>query len=431
MMNARLCVGFVVMLFASAAAAQPQEPITADPPLRWWKGNLHTHTLWSDGDDFPEMVAEWYRDHDYHFLALSDHNILSQAEKWMRLADIEKRGGKIALEKYQERFGPDWVELRGEGTADSPRVIRLKPFNEYRALVEERGRFLMIQSEEISDAIGEVPIHINAANIAEVIKPASGKTVVEVIENNFRAINEQARRLGIEVLAHLNHPNFRWAVTAEDLAHAVSDQFFEVFNGHPSVHQTGDATHVSIDRMWDIANAIRMIKMSAQPLFGLATDDSHHYHFGGSTRSTPGRGWVMVRSRNLTPESIIRALKAGDFYASTGVTLRDVSFDPATRELSIEIEPDGDATFITEFVGTPTNADITGRPVPTTQRVTQVYSTEVGKTFAAVEGLAPKYKLMGEELYVRAIVTSSAAHANPTWEGQKKQAWTQPVGWRK
>ena len=44
-----------------------------EPPLQWFKGNLHTHTLWSDGDDFPEMVADWYRQHDYNFLALTDH----------------------------------------------------------------------------------------------------------------------------------------------------------------------------------------------------------------------------------------------------------------------------------------------------------------------------------------------------------------------
>lgn len=40
---------------------------------------MHTHTFWSDGDDFPEMVAEWYRKRGYHFLALSDHNVLAQA----------------------------------------------------------------------------------------------------------------------------------------------------------------------------------------------------------------------------------------------------------------------------------------------------------------------------------------------------------------
>jgi len=36
----------------------------------WRKGNLHTHTPWSDGDDYPELVTEWYQQHGYNFLAL-------------------------------------------------------------------------------------------------------------------------------------------------------------------------------------------------------------------------------------------------------------------------------------------------------------------------------------------------------------------------
>jgi hypothetical protein len=43
----------------------------------WQKGNLHTHSLWSDGDDFPEMIIQWYKDNDYQFVALSDHNTVS------------------------------------------------------------------------------------------------------------------------------------------------------------------------------------------------------------------------------------------------------------------------------------------------------------------------------------------------------------------
>ncbi|MFO0064709.1 MAG: hypothetical protein ACK523_01980, partial [Pirellulaceae bacterium] len=37
------------------------DAVPADPPARWWKGNLHTHSFWSDGNDFPEMISEWYR----------------------------------------------------------------------------------------------------------------------------------------------------------------------------------------------------------------------------------------------------------------------------------------------------------------------------------------------------------------------------------
>ncbi len=26
--------------------------------IHWYKGNTHTHTLWSDGNDFPDMVTQ-------------------------------------------------------------------------------------------------------------------------------------------------------------------------------------------------------------------------------------------------------------------------------------------------------------------------------------------------------------------------------------
>jgi hypothetical protein len=48
-----------------------------------------------------------------------------------------------------------------------------------------------------------------------------------------------------------------------------------------------------------------------------------------------------------------------------------------------------------------------------------------------VAGTKAEYQLTGDELYVRAVVTSSLAPENPSFENQKAQAWTQPVGWQK
>jgi hypothetical protein len=45
------------------------------------------------------------------------------------------------------------------------------------------------------------------------------------------------------------------------------------------------------------------------------------------------------------------------------------------------------------------------------------------------KGLTPSYKLRGDELYVRAVVTSSGAPDVPSEELAFKRAWTQPVGW--
>ncbi|MEZ6115629.1 MAG: SGNH/GDSL hydrolase family protein [Pirellulaceae bacterium] len=414
--------------------ANAMEPIlrqlvgdTADD-VRWLKGNLHTHSLWSDGNDFPEMIADWYRQHGYQFLALSDHNVLSQGTRWMKLTDIENRNGQTALPKYVARFGQDWVQTRTN--QDGVVEVRLKPLGEVRSLVEVAGEFLMIPSEEITDK----GAHINATNIGEVIEPQGGETVREMIQNNLRAIDAQAKALGRLIIPHLNHPNLGdKGISAEELAALVEDEFFEVFNGVEGDGDLGSPRRHSLETLWDITSTLRLSQFRARPLYALATDDSHHYH--GGQKASPGRGWIMLRANRLTPETVLRSMQRGDFYASSGVELERIEFDPETNVLQIQIKPDADATFVTEFIGTPINFDKTtsvrtepetGEPIPGTLD----YSADVGKVFARVEGLHAAYQLTGDELYVRATITSNKPPQNPTNESSFKKAWTQPVGWQ-
>lgn len=404
-----------ILLFAGCVTIlTPSSTEAADPEPRWWKGNLHTHSLWSDGDQFPEMIADWYRERDYNFVALTDHNVLSEGIRWMPYSAIVKRSDDGILDRYRARFGNSWVETRGE--PGSPEfAIRLKPLDEFRNLVEERNQFIMIPAEEISDQSEGKPVHINATNVAEALKPAGGATVRETMQNNLRAILEHEKSHGREILPHLNHPNFGYAVTAEDLAAVVSERFFEVYNGHPGVNQLGDATHPSVESIWDTVNAIRRTALNVPPLMGIATDDSHEYH--GKAGSRPGRGWVMVCSQYLTPEHLIRAMKRGDFYASSGVTLTDVQFDAKTKELKLEIAPQDNVTYQTEFIATlkpDGNSD----------------KERVGQRVLSSNSLSPSYRMKRNELYVRAVVTSTKPHQDPSFENQFQQAWTQPVGWK-
>jgi hypothetical protein len=414
----------------SQSQAPPDEAVPANPPLRWFKGNLHTHSLWSDGNDFPEMIADWYRGHGYQFLALSDHNVLSEGVKWIDADAAAKRGAIGGLERYRTRFGDDWVETREEG---GKLQVRLKPLNEFRALVEERGKFLMIQAEEITDRFGKLPIHVNASNLRDVIKPQGGDSVRETIRNNLLAVEAQRQRTGQPMLAHLNHPNFGYAVTAEDLADVLEERFFEVYNGHPDVHHHGDHHHAGVERLWDIANTLRVAEMKAPPLYGLATDDSHNYF--GDRGASPGRGWVMVRARHLTPEAIIQAITKGDFYASSGVSLADVRYSAEEGLLEVQVEPESDETYTIEFIGTLEAYDSRREPVLDTEDkplgVTYRYSDDVGRVLKTARGPSAHYKLTGKEYYVRAVITSNRPPVNPALEHQHKQAWTQPVGWEK
>ena len=42
-------------------------------PGRFWRGNLHTHSILSDGVLQPDEVVEAYKDAGYDFMMLSDH----------------------------------------------------------------------------------------------------------------------------------------------------------------------------------------------------------------------------------------------------------------------------------------------------------------------------------------------------------------------
>jgi hypothetical protein len=399
-------------------------------PTRWYKGNLHTHSLWSDGNDFPEMICDWYKSRDYHFLALSDHNILSAGEKWIDESKAQARDAIGGLARYRERFGEEWVEIRDK---EGKQEIRLKTLTEFRPLFEEEEKFLLIQAEEITDSFQSLPIHVNATNVRDLIKPQGGNSLRETIANNLIAVENQSKTAGQPMLAHLNHPNFGYAVTAEDMAAVLQEKFFEVYNGHPGVNHLGDKQRAGTERMWDIANTLRIVEHKAPPLCGMATDDSHNYF--GTRGASPGRGWVMVRAEKLSAESLIQALHAGDFYASSGIELADVRFDAEKGRLSLEIVPADDATYITEFVGTLVGTNIASEPVLDDQgkeiRTTRRYADQIGKVLAKVEGTKAEYQLTGDELYVRAVVTSSQAPENPSFENQKQQAWTQPIGWQK
>ena len=71
------------------AAAQ-----TGVPAGRWFKGNLHTHTINSDGDSSPDDVVRWYKEHRYDFLSLTDHNFLTETEG---LSSVFGAKGKFLL----------------------------------------------------------------------------------------------------------------------------------------------------------------------------------------------------------------------------------------------------------------------------------------------------------------------------------------------
>ncbi len=367
----------------------------------WFKGNLHTHSLWSDGDDYPEMIMDWYKANGYQFVGLSDHNILQDVDKWVNVPRQQDR--RRTFDRYLRTFGPDWVTYR-KGRNDSL-TVRLKQLNEYRNYFEEPGKFLIIKSEEVSTSYQGKPIHMNVTNVRTLIRPLPGNSVADVMQNNIDMVIAQRRLTGQPMFPHINHANFYYAIKVEDLMQLRYERFFEVFNGHHLVNNYGDSTHEGTESMWDKIN-LKFLQESRPLMYGLGTDDSHNYYFFGPSFSNSGRGWVMVDAPELTPRALIESMEAGRFYATSGVTLRQLPQVGKTLVVRVKAEPD--VTYKIQFFGIRKGSQ-------QAELVREV--TDTAATFA----------LTDELLLLRAKIISSKPKYNPFMPGDVETAWTQPI----
>jgi hypothetical protein len=380
------------------------------------------------------MVADWYKSNGYDFLVLTDHNCLARGEKWRRVGLEKDCVRPTVVDKCRRRFGDDWLAVRGP--ADR-REVKLKTFTEFSGKLAEPGKFLLIEGEEISDKHGDRDVHINALNLDAVIQPTGGDSLVETIAGNFAAVARQAKATNRPILAHLNHPNWKeYDIAAEDLAQVAAARMFEVCNANPGIHHYGDATHPNTEKFWDAANTIRLAKLNLPPLYGVASDDTHHYQQFTPWLNNPGRAWIMVRAKELSVAALFDAVERGDFYATTGVELGELNYDAKQRELRVAVKAVPGVKYTIEFIGTPRGVDPTAEILPPSpqakhlDRTGRKYPPQVGMVFHRVEGTSAIYKLTGKELYVRAAVRSDAPMQNPpAGEIQRQEAWCQPVGW--
>ncbi|MBC8167154.1 MAG: CehA/McbA family metallohydrolase [Bryobacteraceae bacterium] len=261
-------------------------------PSRWFKGNLHAHTVNSDGDSTPADVVSWYRERNYNFLVLSDHNYLTEI------------GG----------------------------------LNQVYAA---KDKFLLIPGEEVSSSLKEKEVHVNGYGLADQVPRQTGNSIVDLLQKSVDAIR------GAKGIPSVNHPNYTWAIGSKELLAIKNLRLFEVFNNSWSVGNRGGGGYESNEEMWDA------VLSAGYLLYGIAVDDAHDFKSYGRALpyppTVPGTGWIQVRASELTVGSVLKALNEGDFYASTGVVLDDIQSTSA--ELTVQIHRTRDNLYRTYFIG--------------------------------------------------------------------------------
>jgi hypothetical protein len=311
-------------------------------PAEWFQGNTHTHTINSDGDSTPDAVVRWYREHGYDFLFITDHGMITNVDPLNAL------------------FGGD-------------------------------GQFLVLPGEEVTSnsKSPELHVHVNALGPKSRIAAQKGTKARDTLQMDLDAIASGGG------LAQINHPNFFWQLTADDIASVKGARLLEIMNMHPIVNSLGAGPAApSVEDIWD------QVLSRGFVIWGVASDDVHQLkEAGSSTAGTagqgalPGRGWIVVRAEHLKADEIMAAIEKGDFYASTGVALKDYQANSKQITIQVRTREAYREKYRIQFVGND------------------------GKILQDATADSAVYKIKGDEGYVRARITNSNGQA----------AWTQPV----
>jgi hypothetical protein len=316
------------LLIPAGAVPEIDQP---QPAPGWYKGNTHTHTINSDGDSTPDDVVRWYREHRYNFLVLTDHEFVT-------------------------------------------------PVDGLNATFGAEEKFLVIPGQEVTGSFEGKPAHVNGINLTKLVMPVKGTSVFDVLQRDIDGVRAAGG------VPQINHPNFGWGVTVDDVTRLDRGRLIEIWNGHPLVNNLGGGGSPSAEEMWDAALT------AGRVLYGVADDDSHYFkRIGDPAAPTPGHGWVVVRAARLEAALIAGALDRGDFYASTGVELAEYRVTESQVRLTIRVA--GQSRYRVAFIGAG------------------------GKVLAETVETSAVYSFRGDEKYVRARVL----------ESNGAMAWTQPV----
>ena len=131
---------------AQAMAAMPSFGGAADGgKKRWYKGNMHCHTYWSDGRAFPDQAIRSYRDAGFDFCAVTDHNRMGENRDFWRKVEPTEGGWpplvcRRNFDIYRKEF--PWAEFR---EANGATEVRLQTLTELIKRYDKPGEFLIMR----------------------------------------------------------------------------------------------------------------------------------------------------------------------------------------------------------------------------------------------------------------------------------------------
>ena len=271
----------------------------------------------------------------------------------------------------------------------------------------------MIPGEEVSDY---KHIHTTGMNVSREVFPQYPNELSTIKDNrfdNFKTYLMQKHTDSIRSangIPILNHPNWNSGASAADIQKVEGLNMIELYNGHPDVNNWGNEEHASMEKKWD------SLLTAGRKIYGVSSDDAHFFKKWAIDESNPGRGWVMVKSKELTANSITNAMVKGDFYASSGVILSQIVKNNKTYKVKIDVDRSLEELKSPLLVGYKTGKEAEGFSIE--------FISDSGKIIQTSIGTSAKLKIPKGVQYVRAkIIYSREISSN----SERFFAWTQPI----
>ena len=269
----------------------------------YYKANLHMHTTLSDGRMTPEEVKEAYKNQGYSILAYTDHEAIVPHNDLRDESFLPITSFEIATGEQKEGL-----------PAGSNRTYHL---NLYAKDPENT-----VSSAFMEDYIWGKIEHIRAYISEEQFRHGCQRTYSVACMNDIIA---RAKEEGF--LVSYNHPT--WSLQDEnDYADLKGVWGVEVYN-------TGCDRTGYLDNVHPLETLLRR----GEFVFPLATDDAHKLAdcFGG---------WTMIGADRLEYSDVMQALENGDFYASTGPEIHEISIEDG--KLRVVTSPSASIILSTE-----------------------------------------------------------------------------------
>lgn len=247
----------------------------------FYKANLHVHTNVSDGEMSPEEIKRIYSERGYSIVAYTDHEVMVPHPSLTDGSFLALTSTEISI---NDRYDCDFCYCK---------TYHLNIYSPY----EGKDCFNTFDKSKIW-----------LSHSIKYITPEQEKMGCERIYTT-QSINEVIAKANEEgCLVSYNHPV--WSMQDHsDYIDLEGLWGVELYN-------TGCARNGYLDSTKPLDDLLRRGKN----VFPLATDDAHRFAdcFGG---------FVMVRAKELTYGSVFDALKNGDFYASTGSEIYEISIE--------------------------------------------------------------------------------------------------------